>query len=91
MKDSKVLMVVLEAINNLLRAGGAVFSNSKDCDSNEIAIKFDEIGGLSKMEELQEHPNIKIYKKVVEIMDEHYGLIEMVDENDPPSEGFSFN
>lgn len=92
MKDSKILLVVLEAINNLLRAGNCVFSNEKDCKNNEVALKFDEIGGLTKMEDLQNHPNVKIYKKVVEIMEEHYGLIEVSDENDPPKpEIFSFN
>ncbi|OMJ88325.1 hypothetical protein SteCoe_9736 [Stentor coeruleus] len=92
MKDSKILLVVLEAINNLLRAGNAAFSSDQEVKNNEVALKFDEIGGLSKMEELQEHPNTKIYKKVIEIMDEHYGLIEVTDENEPPQpQLFSFN
>jgi importin subunit alpha-6/7 len=90
MKDPKVLLVVLEAINNLLRAGNA-FDDDSNSKTNEVALKFDEIGGLSKMEELQEHPNVKIYKKVVEIMEEHYGLIEINDENNPINpELFSF-
>jgi importin subunit alpha-6/7 len=92
MKDSKILLVVLEAINNLLKAGNSAYSNDKDNRNNEVAVKFDEIGGLTKMENLQEHPNVKIYRKVVEIMEEHYGLIEVTDENNPPEpDMFSFN
>lgn len=92
MKDSRVLLVVLEAINNILKAGASGLDGEKGTPNNEVAIMFDEIGGLSKMEELQRHPNVKIYKKVIEIMDEHYGLIELTDENEPPGpEVFSFN
>jgi hypothetical protein len=75
----------------LLKAGGSV-SGDNEGKTNEIAIKFDEIGGLTKMEALQEHPNVKIYKKVVEIMEQHYGLIEVNDENEEPlPEQFVFN
>ena len=92
MKDSKILLVVLEAINNLLRAGNHAYVNDRE-RNNQVALKFDEIGGLTKMEELQNHPNVKIYKKVVEIMEEHYGLEEVTDENEPPSNPpvFAFN
>jgi hypothetical protein len=91
MNDSRILMVALEAISNLLKAGGSV-SGDNEGKTNEIAIKFDEIGGLTKMEALQEHPNVKIYKKVVEIMEQHYGLIEVNDENEEPlPEQFVFN
>ena len=91
MKDSKILMVALEAINNLLKAGAAV-SGDNDAKVNEVANKFDYIGGLSKMEALQEHPNVKIYNKVVEIIDQNYGLIEVNDENDAPlPQQFVFN
>ena len=92
MKDSKILLVVLEAINNLLRAGNYAYVNERD-RNNQVALKFDEIGGLTKMEELQNHPNVKIYKKVVEIMEEHYGLEEVTDENEAPCDPmvFAFN
>lgn len=86
-KESKMLMVALEAINNLLTAGGSSYEQEGEGKSNEVALKFDEIGGLSKMEDLQEHPNLKIYKKVVEIMDQHYGLVEVNDENEAPVAG----
>ena len=90
--DSKILLVALEAINNLLRAGNNAITSDQECRNNEVALKFDEIGGLSKMEELQNHPNGKIYRKVVEIMNEHYELVEVTDENEPPKpELFSFN
>lgn len=86
-RESKILMVALEAINNLLTAGGSSFEQEGEGKTNEVALKFDEIGGLSKMEDLQDHPNPKIYKRVLEIMEQHYGLEEVNDENETPVPG----
>jgi len=80
MQDAKVLLIALEALNNILRAGKDMINFDKGETINEVALKFDEMDGVAKLEGLQTHPNVKIYQKVVAIMDEHYGL-EEVDEN----------
>lgn len=85
MTDPKVLFIALEALNNILRAGKEMVNCEKGSQVNEIALKFDEMDGVSKLEALQTHPNVKIYQKVVAIMDEHYGL-EEIDENSQPEQ-----
>lgn len=37
--------------------------------------------GINRLEGLQEHPNQKVYEKVVNLMEEHLGLDEVNDEN----------
>ncbi|OMJ69073.1 hypothetical protein SteCoe_33310 [Stentor coeruleus] len=73
--DSKVIMVVLEGIDNLLWAGSGF-------EVNDVALKLDEIGGLNKIEALQHCRNLKVYNKVVEIMEKYWGVdeVEVVDE-----------
>ncbi|CAG9318942.1 unnamed protein product [Blepharisma stoltei] len=80
MQEAKILLIALEALNNILRAGKDMINFNKCGGVNEIALKFDEMDGVLKLENLQTHPNVKIYQKVVAIMDEHYGL-EEIDEN----------
>eukprot|EP00358_Blepharisma_japonicum_P004849 CAMPEP_0202942502 /NCGR_PEP_ID=MMETSP1395-20130829/2718_1 /ASSEMBLY_ACC=CAM_ASM_000871 /TAXON_ID=5961 /ORGANISM="Blepharisma japonicum, Strain Stock R1072" /LENGTH=130 /DNA_ID=CAMNT_0049638849 /DNA_START=172 /DNA_END=561 /DNA_ORIENTATION=- len=80
MQEAKILLIALEALNNILRAGKDMINFNKCGGVNEIALKFDEMDGVLKLENLQTHPNVKIYQRVVAIMDEHYGL-EEVDEN----------
>ncbi|OMJ92462.1 hypothetical protein SteCoe_4802 [Stentor coeruleus] len=70
--DSKVIMMVLQGIDNLLWAGSS-------CEINEVALKFEEIGGLNKLEALQHCRNQKVYNKVVEIMETYWGIEEVDD------------
>jgi len=76
-QDPRILLVALEAINNVLKAGAEEMGPDK---VNEMCVRFDENGGLTLMENLQSHPEQRIYDKVVKIMSEHYG-VEEVDEN----------
>lgn len=80
-QDSRILLMALEGVNNLLRAGKEVMLGEKNSGFNELAVRFDEMGGLNRLEDLQTHPNAKVYNKVVAIMDEHFGLEEVTDEN----------
>lgn len=85
--NSKVIMVVLEGIDNLLWAG---LSN----EGNEMALKFDEIGGLAKMEALQHSQNLMVYSKVVEIMEKYWGIEEVKEVDEAlltTPQVFSFN
>merc|ERR1712038_195058 len=57
--DTRITMVVLDAIENILKVG-------KNCGRDYVGF-VDECDGLDKIESLQEHQNTKIYEKVVSI------------------------
>lgn len=78
--DPRVLFITLDAINNILRAGVEILLNDETLTFNNLAAKFDEIGGLEKLESLQSHANPSVYSKVVSIMDAYYGLEDVEDE-----------
>jgi hypothetical protein len=55
-------------------------------------IEFDELGGIDKMEALQDHPNERIYEIVLEVLGEHFGFEEEREnfEGNVPMGGFNF-
>jgi importin subunit alpha-6/7 len=89
-KDACVLLVALNAISNIFRSGKLVYCNSQG-RLNEVAIKISEIGMLDKIEELQHHPNSRVYDKIVEIMQENYEVEADININPEVPEIFSFN
>jgi Karyopherin (importin) alpha len=83
--DPKILLVVLEAIDNILRVG-------QKCGRDYVGF-VDECDGLDKIENLQEHVNNDIYEKAVHIIETYYGVDEEEDENLAPTihgDTFSF-
>eukprot|EP00979_Chaetoceros_neogracilis_P017738 scaffold10267_cov270-Chaetoceros_neogracile.AAC.36 len=75
--DPKILLVILEAIQSILRVGEA---NGRDY------IGFvDECDGLDKIENLQEHENNHVYEKAVFIIETFFGVDEGEDENLVPT------
>ncbi|GAB6020073.1 Importin subunit alpha-4 [Chamberlinius hualienensis] len=63
-KDVQVIQVVLDGLNNVLKVAG-----------NQLEIICDQIeecGGLDKIEALQNHENIDIYKLAFEIIDQYF-------------------
>jgi hypothetical protein len=95
--DSRILIITLDAVNNILSAGNKILMNDDSLTYNPLATKFDEIGGLAKIENLQNHVSQSIYAKVVAIMDAYYGLEEADEEADkklqeiPPADNFVFS
>lgn len=97
-KDTQVVNVVLDGINNILKMAGD--------DTEHICQMIEECGGLDKIENLQNHENEDIYKLAYEIIDHYFsGDVEedptLIPETntqgyqfDPtigvPSEGFKF-
>lgn len=71
-KDPVLLKVLLEGISFMLDAGVR-----EDTMDNEVAIRFEENGGLSRLESLQYHSNRNVYEKSVLIIDKFYGLEEV--------------
>ncbi|XP_046380855.1 LOW QUALITY PROTEIN: importin subunit alpha-4-like [Haliotis rubra] len=96
-KDTQVVNVVLDGINNILKMAGD--------DLESINQMIEECGGLDKIESLQNHENEEIYKLAYEIIDHYFSgdieeealLPQASNEGyqfDPnaqiPSEGFKF-
>lgn len=83
--DARITMVVLEAIENILKIG-------KQSSRDYIGF-VDECDGLDKIETLQEHENNEIYTKVVSIIETYFGVDENENEDEnvlPAIEGNTF-
>ncbi|XP_018336568.1 importin subunit alpha-3 [Agrilus planipennis] len=97
-KDAQVVQVVLDGINNMLKMAGSQVEH--------LANMIEECGGLDKIEALQNHDNVEIYKLAYEIIEQYFSAETEDDPNlapqagdagfhfDPstnvPSEGFKF-
>lgn len=63
-RDSQVVQVVLDGLNNILRMAGD--------ESSAICRIIEECGGLDKIEALQQHENEDIYRLAYEIIDHYF-------------------
>ena len=86
-KDTQVVQVVLDGINNLLKMAGA--------ELEAITNMIEECGGLDKIESLQNHENVEIYKLAYEIIEQYFSEDVDDDPNLAPQMtdegGFAFN
>ncbi|XP_050510982.1 importin subunit alpha-4 [Diabrotica virgifera virgifera] len=78
-KDATVIQVVLDGINNLLQMAGPQLE--------QLCTMIEECNGLDKIEALQNHDNIKIYKLAYEIIEQYFGGEEVEDSNIAPTQG----
>lgn len=69
-KSPDVLLEVLKAIEKVLEVGDFK-------DHNEIAVNWQEMGGVEAMEKLETHSNREVYEKVVKILDAYYTVEEV--------------
>ncbi|XP_054718569.1 importin subunit alpha-1-like [Uloborus diversus] len=69
-KDPKVLTVALDAITNVLNAASKVDATENVC------CYIEECGGLDKIEMLQHHENVDVYKAAFGIIDNFFGTEE---------------
>ncbi|XP_071454203.1 importin subunit alpha-3 [Hetaerina americana] len=97
-KDTQVIQVVLDGINNILKIAGSRVE--------QIAAMIEECQGLDKIEDLQNHENVDIYKLAYDIIgsyfsgsgDDDYNLnpdaaeggYQFDSNTSIPSEGFKF-
>ncbi len=58
------MKVILEGLEHILKSAGA--------NSDVIATKIEECGGLDKLEKLQEHDNNEIYEMASYIIDTYF-------------------
>jgi len=75
--DTKILLVVLEAIEKILSIG--------EKNGRGFPSLIDENGGVEKIEKLQEHENDDIYNKCVKIIETYFNGEEVDDENIAPT------
>lgn len=62
--DAQVIQVVLDGINNMLKMAGV--------QVEQLANMIEECGGLDKIEALQNHNNIEIYKLAYDIIEQYF-------------------
>ena len=63
-RDTQVVQVVLDGINNILKLAGG--------DLEVVTGMIEECGGLDKIESLQNHENVEIYKLAYEIIEQYF-------------------
>ena len=63
-KDTQVIQVVLDGLNNMLKMAGT--------EVESLAAMVEECEGLDKIEALQNHENVDIYKLAYEIIEQFF-------------------
>jgi len=91
--DTKMIIVVLDAIENILKIGLKNSNNSHE--GSLYADAVEECGGLDTLEDLQRHENEEIYVKSVKILQDYFESEEddnmtMAPEVDQSTGQFSF-
>lgn len=84
-EDVKVINILLEGIDNILKVGAAKVALSEQRIDNPYVPMIDECDGIEKLEGLQQHENEEVYKKAMYILEE-YMVAE--DEEEGTTAGF---
>jgi len=68
-QDTKITMVAMEGIENMIRVGQKGADNT---GTNDLADLVEECGGLDHLETLQRHDNDEVYQRAVKILTEYF-------------------
>jgi len=71
-KDSKIINVALEALENILNSGEKE-QEAHNLHENPYCQVIEEAGGIDRLEELQQHENQEVYDKSVKILEDFFG------------------
>ena len=67
--EPKALAVAMQGLDNMLKKGKEIYG-----DTNPVAIKMENLGCLSSIEQLQLHPNQMIYKLASDMLEKYFNL-----------------
>ena len=65
-KDTETILVILDAIANMLAAA------KKRNELEKVSLHIEECGALDRVESLQSHDNVEIYHKSLHILEQYF-------------------
>jgi len=79
--DIQVELIVLQALENILKAGKAK-QQERGLPENPYFPLIEQADGASKIDQLHDHPNIEVYEKAMYILDHYFppDSVDVVDE-----------